>query len=102
MQFPDEPAFILGGSFIVFSCVGGYTNVGGNLNVTCGINNHWSPFPRCVSSNGGGVGTMTIMGTLLTGSLACFIDRTTTFSITNGFLLNSTINRTSYTLPSGS
>ena len=102
MQLPYEPTLILAGSFIVFSCVSGYTNVGGNLNVTCGINNQWSPFPRCVLSNGGGVGAMTILGMLSTGSLRCVIDRRTTLSITNGFLLNSTMDRTSITLPSGS
>ena len=92
---PSEPGLVLNGSFVVFSCINGYVNTGGSLNVTCGNNGAWSPFPNCVQSSGSGatmtmppVGiptSTTMMPTGGSGGTPCFIDRATTFSTTNGF-----------------
>jgi hypothetical protein len=52
MQLPSEAGLVLNGSYIIFSCVGGYVNTGGSLNVTCNANSSWSLFPKCVSTCG--------------------------------------------------
>ena len=50
MQLPTNTSYVLNGSYIVFSCISGYVNTGGSLNVTCSQDGSWSTFPRCVSS----------------------------------------------------
>ncbi|CAF4782493.1 unnamed protein product [Rotaria socialis] len=48
MQLPQNTSVILSGSYIVFACITGYTNTGGNLNVTCSSSGAWSQYPNCV------------------------------------------------------
>ena len=47
--YDDSNLWIPSGSYIVFSCASGYTNIGGSLNVTCNTNGSWSLLPNCVS-----------------------------------------------------
>ena len=47
MQIPEETTLVRNGSYVEFSCMSGYTNVGGNLNVKC-INGSWTQAPKCV------------------------------------------------------
>ncbi len=54
IQLSSETGLVLNGSYIVFSCINGYVNMGGSLNVTCSSSGSWSPFPNCVSSSGSG------------------------------------------------
>jgi hypothetical protein len=93
MQLATETTLVLNGSFIVFSCISGYVNTGGSLNVTCSSSGAWSQFPNCVPS-GGVVTTTTIPGgggqmttTIVSGGTGspCVIDMTSTFNITNGY-----------------
>lgn len=49
---PDDSTVVLHNSYAVFSCVSGYTNMGGSLNVTCNPNGTWSPFPNCATDAG--------------------------------------------------
>ncbi|CAF4584957.1 unnamed protein product, partial [Rotaria sp. Silwood2] len=56
MQVPQETNFVLGGSYIVVTCMNGYTNMGGNLNITCSSSGSWSSFPNCILSGGSGGG----------------------------------------------
>jgi hypothetical protein len=94
MQLQTEPTLVLNGSFIAFSCMSGYINAGGSLNVTCSSSGTWSQFPNCVPS-GGVVPTTTIMpggGGQMTTTIPsggsgspCVIDMTSTFNITNGY-----------------
>jgi hypothetical protein len=44
----DTNSFVPNGSYALFACRSGYTNVGGSLNVTCNSNGRWSSFPVCV------------------------------------------------------
>ena len=44
----DSNWFVPNGSYAVFACISGYTNVGGSLNVTCNQDGRWSSFPNCV------------------------------------------------------
>ncbi len=50
MQLPTETSSVLNGSYIVFTCINGYINNGGSLNVTCSASGSWSQFPNCVLS----------------------------------------------------
>jgi hypothetical protein len=50
MQTSSDSALVLGGSYVVFSCISGYRNIGGSLNITCNANGSWTPFPNCVST----------------------------------------------------
>ena len=59
MQIPQDASLVLSGSYIVFTCMTGYTNTGGSLNVTCSSSGSWSPLPSCVMNNGGGSLTTT-------------------------------------------
>ena len=94
MQLATDTTTVLNGSYIVFSCISGYVNAGGSLNVTCSSSGSWSQFPSCVSSSGGvstttlaagGGGQMTT--TIVSGGSGtpCVIDMTSTFTITNGY-----------------
>lgn len=58
-QLPTEPGVVLNGSFVVFSCMSGYVNTGGSLNLTCGDNGMWSPLPNCVLSSQGTMASTT-------------------------------------------
>ena len=99
MQLPTNTSYVLNGSYIVFSCISGYVNTGGSLNVTCGQNGSWSTFPHCVSSTASVTTTTIATGT---GSTACVVDTATTFTITNGYLLSSALSFTSNTAATGS
>ena len=109
---PSEPGLVLNGSFIVFSCLSGYVNTGGSLNVTCGNNGVWSPFPNCVQSSGSGLTTTmspvgvpttaTMMPTGGSGGTPCFVDRATIFNITNGYSTSGVLSYTSDTTATGS
>lgn len=46
--YDDSNLWPPSGSYALFSCVSGYVNTGGSLNVTCNPNGRWSPFPKCV------------------------------------------------------
>lgn len=48
IEASDDSNIALNGSYVVFSCMDGYTNVGGSLNVTCDPTGEWSPLPKCV------------------------------------------------------
>ena len=86
MRAPDDSTVILNGSYIVFSCMNGYTNMGGNLNVTCNANGTWSPFPKCVRGSNGGPMSSSIVNST---SARCSVT-STTFFIPYGFLVNTT------------
>jgi hypothetical protein len=45
---PNEDNEILIGSYILFRCKSGYTNIDNNLKVTCNANGQWSSFPTCI------------------------------------------------------
>ena len=108
---PSEPGLVLNGSFVVFSCISGYVNTGGSLNVTCGNNGAWSPFPNCVQSSGSGPSTTmspigvpastTMMPTGGSGGTPCFVDRATIFNITNGYSSSGVLSYTSDTSATG-
>jgi len=85
MQPQGNTDAILNGSYIVFSCVSGYTNNGGTLNVTCNSNGSWSQFPNCVSSSG----------------TPCTIDPLSTFNITNGYSTGVALTYVSNTTATG-
>jgi hypothetical protein len=46
---PDELDQALVGSFILFSCINGYTNTDNNLNFVCNADGQWSAFPKCTA-----------------------------------------------------
>jgi hypothetical protein len=87
LQLPTEPDLVLNGSYIVFSCISGYVNTGGNLNVTCHTSGVWSRLPNCVSNTSSGS--------------PCMVDATTTTDIPNGYLLNLSLSYTSGTTATG-
>ncbi|UJR10078.1 hypothetical protein I4U23_014300 [Adineta vaga] len=94
----QETNAVLNGSYILFTCLSGYINTGGNLNVTCLNNGSWSQFPNCVYNGGSGSITTT---TISTGSgLACAVD-TVTFTISNGYYLSSSLSYLSSTTATG-
>ena len=113
MQLPNEPDSVLYGSFIVFTCISGYVNTGGSLNITCGGNGAWSQLPNCVMSSGGGSLTTTTMtsggGSTTTttkmpsggGGVPCMIDPASTFIITNGYATNMGLSYVSNTAATG-
>ncbi len=111
MQLPTESGVVLNGSYIVFSCVNGYTNMGGSLNVTCGTTGSWSQFPNCVSSTGSGSITTTTMsagsGSITTTAvsagtgLPCVVDKTTIYNITNGYPSSISLSYISDTAATG-
>ncbi|CAF0831335.1 unnamed protein product [Adineta steineri] len=98
---------ILADSYIVFVCASGYTNAGGNFNVTCLPNGLWTSFPLCVNTNGGSpvITTTTTATTTTTKSTSngspCFVDGTTT-SIVNGYSISSSLSYASATAATGS
>ncbi len=47
---PEDTNVLLSDSYMVFSCISGYTNSGGGLNVTCLGNGSWTQFPNCILS----------------------------------------------------
>ncbi len=100
VQLQTDTSSVLNGSYIVFSCISGYTNIGGSLNVTCNTNGVWSQFPQCVSNtSGGGSITTTTMST--SNGLPCMIDMATTFNITNGYSPSNSLSSTSNTAATG-
>ena len=111
MQLPNEPDSVLNGSFIVFTCISGYVNTGGSLNVTCNANGVWSQLPNCVMSSGGGSLTTTTMssggGTTTTTKMTsgsgvpCVIDPASTFNIANGYPTNIGLSYVSNTAATG-
>ncbi len=99
MQLPTEAGLVLNGSYIVFSCITGYVNTGGSLNVTCNSNNAWSQFPNCVLNTGTGSLTTTAMST--SNGSPCVVDVTSTFNLTNGYALSISLSYTSNTAATG-
>jgi hypothetical protein len=100
VQLQTDTSSVLNGSYIVFSCISGYTNIGGSLNVTCNTNGVWSQFPQCVSNtSGGGSITTTTMST--SNGLPCMIDMATTFNITNGYSSSNSLAPMSNTAVTG-
>ena len=99
IQLPSEPGLVLNGSYIVFSCINGYINTGGSLNVTCNTNSLWSQFPNCVSNTGGGSITTTTMPT--SNGSPCIVDATTTLNILNGYPISTTLSYTSNAAATG-
>jgi hypothetical protein len=87
-------------SYIVLQCASGYMNTGGSLNVTCLSSGSWTPFPNCVLTGGGPV---TSTGTTMVPSngVGCPIDAATTYTIANGYFVNSTLAYTSATTAIG-
>ncbi|CAF1122347.1 unnamed protein product [Adineta steineri] len=105
MMAEQDPDAVLIDSYMLFVCPGGYTNTGGNLNVTCLANGLWTSFPLCVNNNGAGPVTTTTTATTTTkstsNSLSCSIDGTTT-SIANGYPTSSSLTYTSTNAVTGS
>jgi hypothetical protein len=112
VQLSSETGLVLNGSYIVFSCINGYVNMGGSLNVTCSSSGSWSPFPNCVSSSGsGGVMPTTTMAagggqmttTIMSGGNGspCVVDITTTFNITHGYAASLALTYMSSTAATG-
>lgn len=64
LQTSDNQTHVIGGSFMVFTCAPGLTNIGGSLNVTCNANNAWSTPPNCVSGTGAQVTTFPTTGAM--------------------------------------
>jgi len=99
MQLPSETGLVLNGSYIVFSCITGYVNTGGSLNLTCNNNNSWSQFPNCVLNTGTGSSTTTTMPT--SNGSPCVVNATSTFNVTNGYALSMSLSYTSNTAATG-
>ncbi len=99
MELPTETDLVLNGSFILFSCMSGYVNTGGSLNLTCNNNNSWSQFPNCVLNTGTGSLTTTTMPT--SNGSPCVVDPTSTFNLTNGYALSISLSYTSNTAATG-
>ncbi|CAF0789085.1 unnamed protein product [Adineta ricciae] len=96
----QDTTAVLNGSYILLACVSGYTNIGGSLNITCLNNGSWSQFPNCVLNGGGGGVTTTT--TQATGNgVACTVDATT-YTISNGYYVSSTLSYVSSTAATGS
>jgi hypothetical protein len=90
---------VYSGSYVVLSCISGYMNSGGSLNITCLGNGSWTQFPNCVLSTGSGSMMTT---TVSTGNGSpCMIDQATTFNISNGYYSSSSLAYTSNTTASG-
>ncbi|CAF0747031.1 unnamed protein product [Adineta ricciae] len=98
MASSQETNAIFVNSYIVFACANGYINTGGSLNVTCLSNGSWTQFPNCVFSGGSGVTTTTVAGNT---SVGCSIDATATFTVTNGYYVNSSLAYTSSSTATG-
>ena len=99
-QPANDQTTVLNGSFILFSCVNGYFNAGGSLNLTCGNNGMWTPFPNCVQSSGGGAMTTMSSGSgaiptttipTSSGGAGCLYDEPRMITLDNGFRTASAI-----------
>ncbi len=99
MELQTEVGLVLNGSYIVFSCITGYVNTGGSLNVTCNNNNSWSQFPNCVLNTGSGSLTTTAMP--ISNGSPCVVDPTSTYNLTNGYALSISLTYTSNTAATG-
>ncbi|CAF3634681.1 unnamed protein product [Rotaria socialis] len=99
IQTPQNTSYVLNGSYAVFTCMSGYTNIGGSLNVTCSSNSTWSPFPSCVLNTGGGSLTTTTTMSNNNG-LPCGFDGTT-LNIMNGYSPNVSLSYTSSNTATG-
>ncbi|CAF4597909.1 unnamed protein product, partial [Rotaria magnacalcarata] len=102
MQLPQDTSSVINSSYIVLACIAGYTNIGGNLNVTCSSKGSWSPFPNCVlnTGGGGGGGSLTTSAMSNSNGLYCAFN-TTMLSIANGYSSNASISYTSNNLATG-
>ena len=85
IQVSGQSDLLANGSYIGFSCVSGFVNTGGNLNVTCQSSGSWTQFPNCVSTSGA----------------ACSIALSSTFNVTNGFPLSMALTYVSNTTATG-
>jgi len=89
MQLSTDPDSMMNGSYIVFSCINGYVNTGGSLNVTCNTNSGWSQFPNCVSSTQTTtMSSNTGQGSLTTQQVSSNCDNVP--SVANGYVSNET------------
>jgi Sushi repeat (SCR repeat) len=85
VEISGNTTVVIGGSYIVVSCLSGFTNMGGSLNITCLSNNSWTYFPNCIW-NGGGVATTTTTTTMSPGTgQSCPVSIPATFTIANGY-----------------
>lgn len=98
MASSQETNAIFVNSYIVFACANGYVNTGGSLNVTCLSSGSWTQFPNCVLGGGSGITTTTIAGNTGAG---CPIDATATFTLSNGYYVNSSLTYTSSSTATG-
>ena len=89
LQTQDNTTHVLGGSFMVFTCATGLTNMGGSLNVTCLATNAWSTAPNCVTSGGGGGGSVVTTTQAAISGARCPVT-STSFTIANGFISSAT------------
>jgi Sushi repeat (SCR repeat) len=89
MESVGNTTVVLGGSYIVVSCLSGYTNIGGSLNITCLSNNSWTYFPNCNLNSGSVAITTTTTTTMSPGTgQSCPVSIPATFTIANGYTNN--------------
>lgn len=89
---------VLSGGFLPMRCNDGYMLASGQLNITC-IGNTWTPLPTCVLRTTGG--SMTTNAIPMMNNAPCVVDRSTTFFITNGFPVSTSLTYTSDTAATG-
>ncbi len=87
IETPDEPTVLINGSYAVFSCMSGYTNIGGSLNVTCNADGSWTPLPNCVLNSGGGPMITTTANMAPSIGSPCPVNSTTA-SLADGYVRN--------------
>jgi hypothetical protein len=91
VQLSTEPGLVLNGSYIVFSCVNGYVNTGGNLNLTCSASGSWSQLPNCVPSGQATVAPTTIgVGQVVTTTMQTSGNCANVPSVANAYVANAT------------
>jgi hypothetical protein len=91
MQLSTEPGLVLNGSYIVFSCINGYVNMGGSLNVTCSASGTWSPFPNCVAkAQATTVSTTMGVGQVVTTTVQMSGNCASVPSVANAYVANAT------------
>ena len=77
MRVTYDASMVASGSFLVFTCMTGYINMGGSLNMTCGMDGTWGSFPNCT------MGTMITTTASSMGGKSCLYS-TAMLSIQNG------------------
>jgi hypothetical protein len=89
---------VLPGAYVPMKCNTGYVLATGQLNITC-IGDAWTTFPTCVLNTSGGSVTTTPMST--SNGSPCVVDPTSTFNLTNGYVLSISLSYTSNTAATG-